>query len=57
MKLKNEKVKNFKIRFVFKLKNKLYYRYADNPCTESITLFSNLIEIENCQFRIFPNLI
>ena len=29
MKLKNEKWKNFKIHFVFKSKNELYFRYTD----------------------------
>ena len=29
MKLKNEKWKKFKIRFVFKSKNELYFRYTD----------------------------
>ena len=40
MKLKNEKWKIFKICFVLKSKNELYFRYTDwNPCTESIICF------------------
>ena len=40
MKLKNEKQKKFKIRFVFNLKNELYFRYTDSSVYISSIQFS-----------------
>ena len=46
MKLKNEKWKNFKIRFVFKSKNELYFRYTDYYSNISFLLFKVTLQIE-----------
>ena len=41
MKLKNEKWKTFKICFVFKSKNELYFRYTDSLKIQSKNFFKN----------------
>ena len=44
---------NFFVYTNFISKLKIEKRHF-NPCTKSIILFSDLIEIENCQFLVFP---
>ena len=55
MKTKNEK--KSKLYFILKQKSNVPFdpriELESNPCTESIILFSNLIEIENWQFLVF----
>ena len=54
----NEKrKKKSKLYFILKQKSNVPFdpriELESNPCTESIILFSNLIEIENWQFLVF----
>ena len=55
-KLKKKKNSNFRFHFTKNLGYKRTISFT-NPCTESIILFSNLVEIENCQFLVFQFLI
>ena len=50
MKLKHEKLKIFKIRFVFKSRNELYFQYTDTDKIKSKNLLSMKIVVNYLDF-------